>query len=503
MHKIKRFFWRFSSVKQELIFYNIVLFVFVFAVVIILNFSNLKTISAYADFSAQYSTLSSFYKNVKAADQLAQNCLYTGSVEEQAKYNLCKNDANHNINDLSNMFEDEKLRWRFGRLKNMVQTYDEVFLELREKKDISLEEYNIKYDFLVDTAKNIDLTATQFYNLLTDEMNRQSKEMIRNWQVQAKFIILLTAGMIVIAIAFSAMCIKDITQPIGRIVKNIQKIKMGKYDLKQVKHAGKEISILCDAFDDMAKSVQGHILSVEENAKLEKELLEKENENLKISELLMETELKALQGQMNPHFLFNTLSMISKMAYMEQAEQTSEMMETVSDLLRYSLDKSSKTSDLYNEIECAQNYLIIQRKRFGHRVKFELFVAEDVPNITMPGMIFQPLIENAVIHGVGQLVQNAFVSIQVIRDETKIYIVFEDNGKGMESDLVESILTGRRAGNFKKSNGTNIGMNNVFRRLEMFYGPDSTVQIESSIDCGTVIILTLPIAAEEEEEQDV
>ncbi|WP_312641203.1 histidine kinase [Hydrogenoanaerobacterium sp.] len=502
MQKIKRFFWRFNSVKQELIFYNIILFVFVSAVVIVSNYSNLKTLSAYADFSKQYSILSSFYKNVKAADQLAQNCLYTGSIEDQAKYKVCKEEATRNIDDIINMVNDEKLRWRFGLLKNMVQTYDEVFTEIRLKEDIAFVDYNIKYDFLVDTAKNIDLTATQFYNLLTDEMNRQSEEMIQSWQAQAKGIILLTAGMIVIAIAFSAMCIKDITHPIGRIVKNIQKIKMGEYDLKQVKHAGKEISILCDAFDDMAKSVQGHIQSVEENAKLEKELLEKENENLKISEILMETELKALQGQMNPHFLFNTLSMISKMAYMEQAEQTSEMMETVSDLLRYSLDKSSKTSNLYDEIECAENYLIIQRKRFGHRVKFELFVADHLPNITMPAMIFQPLIENAVIHGVGQVVQSAWVSIQVIRDETKIYISIEDNGKGMESDLVESILVGRRETCFKKGNGINIGMSNVFRRLEMFYGPESTVQIESSTDCGTVIILTLPITTEKEE-QDV
>jgi sensor histidine kinase YesM len=102
------------------------------------------------------------------------------------------------------------------------------------------------------------------------------------------------------------------------------------------------------------------------------QLLAAENENLKIHEQLIQSEIRILQDQMNPHFLFNTLSMITQIATMENAGQTAELMETTINLLRYSMDKPNHMSTLYEELECARNYIHIQRLRFGGRINFEL-----------------------------------------------------------------------------------------------------------------------------------
>nr|WP_275950534.1 sensor histidine kinase [Clostridium sp. MCC353] len=236
----------------------------------------------------------------------------------------------------------------------------------------------------------------------------------------------------------------------------------------------------------MADEVQASIRHVQEKSQLENQLLEKENENLKVKELLIETELKVLQGQMNPHFLFNTLSLISKMAYLEGAEKTSELMETTTDLLRYSLDKSNSVSDLYSEIESVKNYIKIQEVRFGHRIKFELSVGNHIPKVIMPGMIIQPLIENAVIHGVKNMVSGAHVLVSVKRGGDKVYILVEDNGTGMDSSRLEAVQSGVE----EKS----IGINNVRKRLELFFGIKPVLSIESAVQCGTAVTVELPVS---------
>ena len=370
--------------------------------------------------------------------------MYNRAADDQKQYELYASKANQSIGNLIDIIGNQQLKWRFGRLKNMILTYDEIYVKLKTNGFFSPSDYNIYYDFMINTAKNIDSTSTQYYNLITEKMNQKSDNIIEGWKWQIGTVILLVSAMIIVAVAFLILCINDITQPIERIVKNIQKIKLGQYDLKEVKHAGAEMATLCNAFDDMAKSVQLHIQDVEEKARLENQLLEKENENLRISKLLAVTELQALQSQINPHFLFNTLSLISKMAYMESSPQTSEMLETLAELLRYCIDNANKTSDLNGEIECTNNYLTIQRKRFGHRVQFEFMVEDNLPDITLPGLIIQPLIENAVIHGVGQMVKDGRVSVQIGRAADKINIIVEDNGRGMDSDLVEQILSERQ-----------------------------------------------------------
>ncbi len=483
--------WRFGSLKQQLIFYNSILLVFVLLIVLLSVFSYSKTLNTYDIFSAQYTDLSGFYREVKAGDISARNYLYGKNAGQMQTFQNRMQLANQKLEAISARAKYPELKWRLLLLHNMMETYNETFDRLMNNQFDSSVAYTNEYYFLINTAKNIDATAPQYYALLTEEMNAVSDTLQILWRRQTILTFGVIGIMILLSVVFSCTYIWSITKPIQKIVKNINEIKQGRYDLKEVNHAGREISVLCDAFDEMAQSVQLYIKSTEERGKLEKKLLETENKNLKMNELLMESELKALQGQMNPHFLFNTLSMIAKMAYMENAPETRAMMETVADLLRYSLDKSAKTSDLFGEIECIKNYYEIQRKRIGHRVKFSLRISVGLKNISMPGMILQPLVENAILHGVSQMTGGARIDVSLYIHGDNLYLAVEDNGIGMTQDTIDKIMACDNS--IESKTGTNIGLHNVLKRLEIFYGSNFKMKIISDLGEGTYLIISLPV----------
>jgi len=479
-----------SSLKHQLLAYNLFLFLAILIMISFLHLNSLNTHKVYTNFTTEFRDLSEFYNNVKNASIAAENHLYTNTSENLNIYeeNLIR--AKNSIEVLSTKIQSENLEWRLSLLENMIETYDDIFRKLSENLYASKEEYSKDYDFLVSTSRNIANTSTEYYNLITNEINVINLEVSEKHKKQLITTLVFSVIILLSGISFVAIYIYNITNPISTIVKNINKIKAGQYNLKRVKHSAKEITILCEAFEDMAHTIKIQIESERYRAELELKLLEKENENLKMSENLMESELKALQAQVNPHFLFNTLSMISKMAYIENAFQTSDMMNTVAELLRYSLEKSSKTSDLFAEIECVRNYYIIQEKRFGHRVKFSINTSHHMCNVNMPGMILQPLVENAIKHGVGQMVKDALINVSVLQYREDLFIVIEDNGAGMAVETVQAIFENSIP---ESSKGTTIGFHNVLRRLEMFYGDDFKAYIESDLGMGTLIILRLPI----------
>ncbi|MBS6645537.1 MAG: sensor histidine kinase [Clostridiaceae bacterium] len=470
------------TINQRLLAYYLVLFFLSAAIATYINVGTEKALKIYNNFTNQYSELNAFYKDVAALDGYAQMYLYSSDEEYLNLYTDMLNECYEDLSGLQRSASNEKLIWKYIRLQNMVDTYSEVFEEIGIRRQ-GLQE---KYGFYSRIAENIQNTYIEYSTLISDEMNTAKEQM----NIQLKRQIVTTAvfvfAMMASALLFAYFSARNITYPIERIVSNIEKIKKGNYDLNlPEKESTVEVGILKEAVQEMAEEVQNSILHVQEKSQLENQLLEKENENLKVKELLIETELKVLQGQMNPHFLFNTLSLISKMAYLEGAEKTLELMETTTDLLRYSLDKSNSVSDLHSEIDSVKNYIKIQEVRFGHRIKFELNVGNDIPNIIMPGMIIQPLIENAVKHGVKNMTSGAYVQVSIKNGGDKVSILVEDNESGMDSSRLEAVQSGVE--------GKSIGINNVRMRLELFFGIKPVLSIESAVQCGTAVTVLLPV----------
>jgi sensor histidine kinase YesM len=216
-----------------------------------------------------------------------------------------------------------------------------------------------------------------------------------------------------------------------------------------------------------------------------------------LEKLLKELELRSLQSQINPHFLFNTLNTVSKMAYLEEAEQTSRLIEAVAALLRYNLGDLHGASTLRDEVRIVKEYFFIQKTRFGERIQFVTQIEKDCLDIEIPSLILQPLIENAFIHGVESLEENAVIRLHIHRHRDNIHIEVIDNGAGMDEATKEKLLwhgEGTHAIETEKATGQSngIGVKNVIRRLQLFFQKDDIVQIESQINMGTTFRLIIP-----------
>jgi sensor histidine kinase YesM len=213
--------------------------------------------------------------------------------------------------------------------------------------------------------------------------------------------------------------------------------------------------------------------------------------------MLWQVELRALQSQVNPHFLFNTLNMVAKTALIEGAEQTRELMETVADLLRYSLRDIDRPVTLGEEVGQVQRYMTIQGQRFRERTRFVLEPDETALDCPMPCLTLQPLVENALIHGIGRREAGGTVRLAVQRQGARLLITVSDDGEGISAERLAALNQGA-ALQAEGAGGhtTGLGIYNVRRRLELFYDGDAELIVTSTPGAGTTITLNLPAGSD-------
>ena len=237
-----------------------------------------------------------------------------------------------------------------------------------------------------------------------------------------------------------------------------------------------------------------HTVSSNEFSELTKEynhmLLRLQESGKKITEqqiLLKNAELKTLQAQINPHFLYNTLDII---VWMIENEQKSEAVRVVTALARFfriSLSKGKSIIPVRDELEHVRNYLMIQHMRFKNRFTYEIEADEDVMELASVKLILQPLVENAVYHGMEFMDGDGEIRIRVYRDGDDLYMKVSDNGLGMTKEQVEGMFTDKP--HVKSGSGSGIGVRNVNERIRLYFGQEYGLSIESELDEGTVVTI--------------
>ncbi|WP_017812204.1 sensor histidine kinase [Paenibacillus shenyangensis] len=308
------------------------------------------------------------------------------------------------------------------------------------------------------------------------QMIKQSNEF-----KQLGVLILLTITFILLL--FTYWFSLSITHPIQQLTQAAQELAKGRFDLQVKVNSTDEISFLARMFEHMRININNLILEIQQNAQLESEL-----QRSKL--LLKESQLRSLQSQINPHFLFNILDTLSKKAFLEGAEETSDLLVSVAGLLRYNLKRLDRSVTLYNEVSVIQQYMEIQKARFTDRLQLETDIDDSCLHVPIPGLTLQPIIENAIIHAVepdehGGTIR---VSIQDLGEQVRVEIA--DDGPGMSQEKVQQILDEYPVEN--EGHSTGIGFSNVIQRLRLFYGTDDVIEIKSSPGKGTTVILNLP-----------
>ncbi|AZS13393.1 sensor histidine kinase [Paenibacillus lutimineralis] len=281
-----------------------------------------------------------------------------------------------------------------------------------------------------------------------------------------------------------------ITRPIQELVETAEQISEGNLQVSPPSiDAHNEFSVLFEAFGQMQNNLQL--------------LIDKEKEGLEKDRLVKELELEVLQNQINPHFLFNSLNVMSKLALLEGAEQTSDLTVSMSNLLRYNLRKLDRPVTLREEVEHAKEYFFIQQARFRERIRFETEIDEAGLDVLVPVLTLQPILENGFVHGIEGMEEGAVVKLTISCEPSETRVAISDNGAGMSKEVRDSLLNydsnrleAREVP--EKGHSTGLGTHNVFKRLELFYNKKDMIEIESAPGKGTTVIIRIPATGEEE-----
>ena len=222
---------------------------------------------------------------------------------------------------------------------------------------------------------------------------------------------------------------------------------------------------------------------------------EKRHENEKnLVELRSQAEFKMLQQQINPHFMFNTLEVINMLAAVNHLNNISDVARALAEILRFSL-KSTQTVTVGEEIAALQNYLLIQNIRFGDRIQFHTEFDEKLMEYEMLKFLLQPLVENAISHGVYNKLRGGIITVSVGMQKDSLCFCVSDNGVGMQPEQLEKLresLNNDEEEYGYSTVGGGIGLKNIYRRLRYYYGCDADMLIESEHGNGTSIKLILP-----------
>lgn len=215
-----------------------------------------------------------------------------------------------------------------------------------------------------------------------------------------------------------------------------------------------------------------------------------------------QTELTALQSQINPHFLYNTLECIRGQALMDQNPEIARMVEALAAFFRYSISRKGNLVTLRDELANIDNYILIQRYRFNNRFSLEVIIDEEdeeAYDYLIPRLIIQPVVENAIFHGLEEKLEGGKVSIEVIVTEKNLIITISDNGKGIDKESLEKLNTKIRSRKFSLEDGkgsnqrnTGIALPNIHKRIQLLFGEEYGVNIYSTLGQGTDVEITIP-----------
>ncbi|MFS0879161.1 sensor histidine kinase [Metabacillus niabensis] len=264
---------------------------------------------------------------------------------------------------------------------------------------------------------------------------------------------------------------KKLTNSLSRLVKEIANVSKTNFHQSisvQGTYETRKISI---AFNSMLEELQDYVEKL-----------------ISIQKQKRNAELAALQQQINPHFLYNTLTSIKFMVQQGSKEEAEETTTALISLLQNTVGQVNETITVKQEVENLKNYVFINQKRYGTRIHVNYFIASDCQDCLIPKLILQPFIENAFFHGFNRK-QNGYIHVLIWRDHATLICEVVDNGDGMSLSKGESDLpnTNRRQERF-----TGIGIRNVHERIQLIYGEEYGVSIESELDEGTKIKISLP-----------
>lgn len=309
----------------------------------------------------------------------------------------------------------------------------------------------------------------------TVEIQKESLEL-------GKFTLWFAVICVIIVALLSVWLAYNLARPLIELKQKMVRVEQGKFDQRitelyndEMGQLGRGFNKMMDEIDRLFKEV--YLLGIREK----------------------EAELAALQSQIRPHFIYNTLESISMMAIRKDANEVSDMVSALGRLLRYTIDRADRLVPLYEELHFVQSYVQIQQMRFGERLQVEYDITDDVEQLLVPKLLIQPLVENAIHHGIDPRAEGGKIWISTFRFEQELLITVRDDGIGMSEEeiasLNRSIQKQPSAESWQNKHG--LGLSNIYQRIIFIYGERGDMSIDGSPGEGVAVTVTIPIQESE------
>ena len=255
--------------------------------------------------------------------------------------------------------------------------------------------------------------------------------------------------------------------PVKKLGQVMRRVEEGDTTIRAEQKGAQEFQALAGTFNQMLERIET--------------LMKEEKEQEALTRIY---ELKALTSQINPHFLYNTLDTIIWMAEFQDHQKVVDITKALSNYFRLSLNAGEEIVTLRQEIEHVRQYLFIQKERYGDKLEYTIFEPDDIPDIKLPKIVLQPLVENAIYHGIKESERPGKITITVSKRDTFIDICIADNGVGIKENTTST----------KELGG--VGIKNIKERLTLFFGEAFSMEIESESNAYTKVYLHLPLKEE-------
>ncbi|WP_211748432.1 sensor histidine kinase [Paenibacillus sp. Marseille-Q4541] len=484
--------------KTKLMLFFTVLIVLISALALILFQNNSRSIEQYDRILNRFFLLNDIHQRTKLVNGSIQ-AYVQDSVADPALLDSYEQQVEE-LNKLSSsLLTDIENDVNYVLVKNYSNMIDS-FLEQGEQtmNSVSDEDLASYYEHMTETDRTASFIQDATLKLINDELsNYQSfynAMNAKNEHLQKMAIFAFLAAALFCTL-FTFWFSEGITNPIRQLSLAAKQISRGNFEVAKVQVKSRdELHFLAETFNGMCADIRQLIHEIKQKSELDT--------------LVKKMEIRSLQNQINPHFLFNTLNMVSKMAYVEGAEKTSDLVDSISMLLRYNLKKMHDNVVLRDEIAIVREYFYIQQMRFGDRIRFSEHIDEACLGCVIPSLTIQPLVENSFAHGIESSESGGELAIDIYNEGGRVIVEIRDNGVGMNEDQIARLFDassgtahlGERDPSDLNGigNGSGIGLRNVMRRLQLYYQCDDIMEIDSLCGKGTTIRLKLPVMMKEE-----
>jgi len=290
--------------------------------------------------------------------------------------------------------------------------------------------------------------------------------------------ITVTLILVLITVIIVYFISNNMSRPLINLKKALSEVSAGNLMVRVDVNSKDEIGDVGSSFNNMIVEIRNLISKVhEEHLMREKARLE------------------ALQAQINPHFLFNTLNTIKWASIMSKADNIARLIGALGKLLEVSVNRGSEFITVSEETECLKSYILIQRARYNDKFKINYSIDPDTLCYKVPKLILQPLVENSILHGFEDKEGLGIVDVRIEKSQTLLLICVADNGVGIPQEKIETLLL-ETENNKEKGRFSGIGLRNVDERIKLYYGDDYGIEIKSVVESGTTVIVTLPLIYE-------